>query len=74
MAAAGLGYGLMPAFSADYPGVVALPLVEPQIARDIVLVTVRGRPDSTAVGALVREVMRMRWITAESSPALAAEA
>jgi DNA-binding transcriptional LysR family regulator len=74
MAAAGLGYGLMPAFSADYPGVVALPLVE-QIARDIVLVTVRGRPDSAGVAALVREVMRMRWISAQSlAPAMAAEA
>ena len=37
MAAAGLGYGVMPAFSATYPGVVALPLIEPEIARDIAL-------------------------------------
>ena len=75
MAAAGLGYGVMPAFSADYPGVVALPLVEPEIAREITLVTVRGRPDSAAVGALVREVMRMRWMVAQNAaPAIAAEA
>src|SRR5206468_441801 len=38
MAAAGLGYGVMPAFGASYPGVVALPLIEPEIARDIALV------------------------------------
>jgi LysR family hydrogen peroxide-inducible transcriptional activator len=75
MAAAGLGYGVMPAFSATHPGVVALPLIEPEIARDIALVTMRGRPDSAAVGALVREVMRMRWISAQSlEPAIAAEA
>jgi DNA-binding transcriptional LysR family regulator len=75
MAAAGLGFGVMPAFSAACPGVVALPLIEPEIARDIALVTVRGRPDSTAVGALVREVMRMGWMSAPSAaPAIAAEA
>jgi DNA-binding transcriptional LysR family regulator len=74
MAAAGLGYGVMPAFSASYPGVVGLPLIEPEIARDIALVTPRGRPESAAVGALVREVMRMRWMSAQSDPALAAEA
>jgi LysR family hydrogen peroxide-inducible transcriptional activator len=75
MAAAGLGYGVMPAFSATYPGVVALPLIEPEVAREIALVTVRGRPDSAGVGALVREVMRMRWMSAQSlAPAIAAEA
>jgi DNA-binding transcriptional LysR family regulator len=72
MAAAGLGYGVMPAFSASYPGVVALPLIEPEIARDIALVTMRGRPDSAAVGALVREVMRMRWMGAQNAPPAAA--
>lgn len=61
MAAAGLGYGFMPAFSAAYPGVITLPLTGPEITREISLVTVRGRPDSPGVGALVREVMRMRW-------------
>jgi LysR family hydrogen peroxide-inducible transcriptional activator len=75
MAAAGLGYGVMPAFGATYPGVVALPLIEPEMARDIALVTVRGRPDSAGVGALVREVMRMRWMSAPSAAtAIAAEA
>jgi DNA-binding transcriptional LysR family regulator len=61
MAAAGLGFGFMPAFSAVYPGVVALRLVEPEVVREMSLVTVRGRPDSPAVGALVHEVMRVRW-------------
>ncbi|MGZ5841643.1 MAG: LysR family transcriptional regulator [Xanthobacteraceae bacterium] len=75
MAAAGLGYGVMPAFSAGYPGVVALPLIEPEIARDIALVTARGRPDSAGVGALVREVVRMRWMSAPAAaPTLAADA
>jgi LysR family transcriptional regulator, hydrogen peroxide-inducible genes activator len=69
MVAAGLGYAVMPAGSAPYPGVAALRLIDPEIVREIALVTPRGRPDAPAVGALVHEVMRMRW----TSPALAAD-
>jgi len=60
MAAAGLGYGLLPAFSVNHAGVTALRLTDPDVTREISLVTVRGRPDSSALGALVHEVMRMR--------------
>jgi LysR family transcriptional regulator, hydrogen peroxide-inducible genes activator len=74
MAAAGLGYGLMPAHSAAHHGVAALALTEPEIAREIALVTVRGRPQSGAVGALVHEVMRMRWPGAVAVPVVADEA
>ena len=74
MAAAGLGYGVMPAFGATSPGVIALPLIEPELARDIALVTVRGRPDSAGVGALVREVMRVRWMSPQDlAPAITAQ-
>ena len=72
MAAAGLGFGFMPAFSAAYPGVAALRLIEPEVAREMSLVTVRGRPDSPAVGALVHEVMRIRWTGAAAQAAHAA--
>ncbi len=68
MAAAGLGYAFMPALSVDHPGVVARPLVEPEFWREVALVTVRGRPHSPGVGALVQEAMRMTWI---GKPALA---
>ena len=61
MAAADLGYAFMPALSAEHPGVVALPLVEPEIWREVALVTVRGRPHSPSVGALVQEAMRLPW-------------
>ncbi len=40
---------------------VAKPLVDPEIWREVSLVTVRGRPHSPAVGALVREAMRSPW-------------
>jgi DNA-binding transcriptional LysR family regulator len=58
MAAAGLGFGLVPAHSAVHPGVAAL-RTEPELAREIALVTLRGRQDSPGLGALVREVARV---------------
>jgi len=70
MAAADLGYAFMPALSAAHPGVVALPLIEPEIWREVALVTVRGRPHSPAVGALVQEAMRLPWA---GKPAIAVE-
>ena len=70
MAAAGIGYALMPAQNATYPGVAALRLAAPDIVREIALVTPRGRPDAAAVGALVHEVTRMRWPSA-AGPGLA---
>lgn len=59
MAAAGLGYAFMPEQCARYPGAVARPLVEPEIWREVGLFTVRGRPHSAPLGALVREAMRL---------------
>jgi DNA-binding transcriptional LysR family regulator len=61
MVAAGLGFGFMPANAANYPGVIALPVVEPEFWREVNLVSVRGRPHSPAVGALVREAVRKSW-------------
>lgn len=62
MIASGLGFGFMPASCAAHPGVVTRPMVDPEFWREVNLVTVRGRPHSPAVGALVREAMRMRWL------------
>jgi LysR family hydrogen peroxide-inducible transcriptional activator len=61
MVAAGLGFAFLPANSARHPGVVALPIIEPEFWRDVSLVSVRGRPHSPAVGALVREAMSKKW-------------
>lgn len=68
MIAAGLGFGFMPEYSVNHPGVVARRLVDPEFWREVNLVTVRGRPHSPAVGAFVREAMRSPWI---GRPALA---
>jgi LysR family hydrogen peroxide-inducible transcriptional activator len=70
MVAAGLGYAFMPALCVDHPGVAARPLIEPEIWREVALVTVRGRPHSPGVGALVQEAMRLPWV---GRPALAVE-
>jgi LysR family transcriptional regulator, hydrogen peroxide-inducible genes activator len=62
MVAAGLGYGFMPDSCIAHPGIVARPLIDPEFWREVNLVTVRGRPHSPAVGALLREVMRANWL------------
>jgi DNA-binding transcriptional LysR family regulator len=62
MIAAGLGFGFMPQSCAKHPLVVARPLVDPEFWREVNLVTVRGRPHSPAVGALVKEAMQARWL------------
>jgi len=51
----------MPLFSVTDPAVIARPLIEPNIWRTVNLCTVRGGPHSPAVGALVREAMRVDW-------------
>ncbi len=68
MAAAGIGYAFMPELCASHASVVARPLIEPEFWREVALVTVRGRPHSPGVGALVREAMRLPWL---GRPALA---
>lgn len=61
MIASGVGFGFMPEYCINHSGIVARPLIEPEFWREVNLVTVRGRPHSPAVGALVREAMRLRW-------------
>lgn len=71
MVAAGLGFGFMPQYSiAERPDIVVRPLIEPEFWREVSLITVRGRPHSPAIGALVREAMRTQWCGA---PALAVQ-
>jgi DNA-binding transcriptional LysR family regulator len=62
MCAAGMGFGFLPEFCINHPGVVSRPLIEPEFWREVNIVTVRGRPHSPAVGALVREAMRNSWM------------
>ncbi len=67
MVAAGVGWAFMPAHSVNHPGVVGLPLIEPEFWRTVNLVNMRRRPHSHALGALLREAMRIEWF---GTPAL----
>jgi LysR family transcriptional regulator, hydrogen peroxide-inducible genes activator len=69
MVAAGLGFAFMPANAVKHPGVVALPVVEPEFWRQVNLVSVRGRRYSPGVGSLVREAMRKTWFGKRPRPA-----
>jgi LysR family hydrogen peroxide-inducible transcriptional activator len=62
MIASGFGFGFFPKYSISNPDVVARPLVNPEFWREVSLTTVRGRPYSRAVGALVHEAMRSAWL------------
>ena len=73
MVAAGLGFAFMPENAAHHPGVVALPVIEPEFWRKVNLVTVRGRPYSPGVGALLREAMRKKWFGNKAIAAQLAE-
>jgi DNA-binding transcriptional LysR family regulator len=73
MVAAGLGFAFMPAHSVTHPDVVALPVVEPEFWRVVNLVTVRGRPYSAGLGALVQEAMRKKWFGEKAASARLAE-
>jgi LysR family hydrogen peroxide-inducible transcriptional activator len=69
MVAAGLGFAFMPANAVKHPGVVGLPVVEPEFWRQVNLVSVRGRRYSPGVGSLVREAMRKAWFGKRPMPA-----
>jgi LysR family transcriptional regulator, hydrogen peroxide-inducible genes activator len=43
MVAAGMGFSCMPQQIIDHPGVIAKPLTDPELWREVSLVTVRGR-------------------------------
>ena len=68
MVAAGLGFAFMPANAVKHPGVVGLPVVEPEFWRQVNLVSVRGRRYSPGVGSLVREAMRKTWFGKRPNP------
>lgn len=61
MVMAGLGITYIPEFAVSVPGLVALPLIDPEVVRSVKLVTARGRPHSAALGAFVHEARRYNW-------------
>ena len=69
MVAAGLGFAFMPANAVKHPGVIGVPVIDPEFWRLVNLVTVRGRRHSPGLGALVREAMRKKWYGKQGSSA-----
>jgi DNA-binding transcriptional LysR family regulator len=61
MVAAGLGICFIPEFSVTVPGVMVRPVVDPEIWREICLVSVAGRRMSPAEAALVKTLREHRW-------------
>ncbi len=57
----GFGFGLLPEHTVKYPDVVSRPLGDPELWREVNLVTVKGRPHSKGLGAFVHQAMQVRW-------------
>jgi LysR family hydrogen peroxide-inducible transcriptional activator len=61
MVAAGMGVCFMAEFSASQPGVCHRPVVDPEIVREVSLVTVAGRSHSPAIDAFADAVRDYDW-------------
>jgi LysR family transcriptional regulator, hydrogen peroxide-inducible genes activator len=61
MIAAGLGVCIMPEHSPSTPGVITRPVIEPEITREVGLLTIAGRRHSPAVAAFIRAAQTYRW-------------
>ncbi len=61
MVMAGMGICFIPEFSPTVPGLHTRPLIEPEVWREVSLVTVPGRRFSPAVAAFVKVVRRHPW-------------
>lgn len=63
MILAGMGCAVMPEFLPTIPGIATRPLVEPELSREISLVTVAGRRFSPALKTIVGLARRHAWST-----------
>ena len=68
MIKAGLGFGFFPELSVTDPGLVTRRLIDPEFVRTIMLVSVRGRPHSPAVGAFVQQARTFKWPSGTLDP------
>jgi LysR family hydrogen peroxide-inducible transcriptional activator len=63
MVLAGMGVTILPAFSPVIPGLLTRAVVDPEITRDVSLVSIAGRRFSPAVATFVRAVRSYGWPT-----------
>jgi DNA-binding transcriptional LysR family regulator len=61
MVAAGFGVCFIPEFSATVPGVETRAVTDPEVTRDVSLVSIAGRRFSPAVATFVRAARAHRW-------------
>ena len=61
MVAAGMGICFLPEFSAVHPGIRHRLVTEPEVVREVSLVSVAGRTFSPAVSAFVKAVREYDW-------------
>lgn len=61
MVAAGMGVCFLPEYSATHPGLVTRPVRDPEVTREVCLVTVAGRRWSSPVASFVQAVRQYRW-------------
>jgi LysR family hydrogen peroxide-inducible transcriptional activator len=67
MVAGGLGICFIPEYSAVIPGLQVRPVVEPEVSREVCLVTVAGRRFSPAVLTFINAVKAYSWAEAPST-------
>jgi DNA-binding transcriptional LysR family regulator len=66
MVAAGMGVCFIPEFSATHPGLVLRQVLDPEVTRQVCLVTVAGRRWSSPLASFVQALRRYRWPEAEA--------
>jgi LysR family hydrogen peroxide-inducible transcriptional activator len=71
MVMAGMGICFMPEFSSVLPGLSTRRVIEPEVVREVLLVTVAGRRHSPAVATFVRAIKSYPWPTAAPEAELA---
>src|SRR3954469_16531494 len=68
MVAAGFGVCFLPEFSPTIPGVRLQPVSDPDVLREVSLVSMSGRRFSPAVLTFVRAIRAHDWLSATVSP------
>ena len=61
MVMAGMGICFMSEYSVMVPGLQTRQVIDPEVSREVGLVTVAGRRFSPAVAAFVRAIKAYRW-------------
>jgi LysR family transcriptional regulator, hydrogen peroxide-inducible genes activator len=69
MVTAGLGICFLPEYSPVLAGLRCRPLVDPEVAREVCLVTVAGRRYSPAVATFIKAIRAYRWPEEERAEA-----